>query len=519
MNKLGQVVGICGSVALLSTPLTLFLWDWHVTWGVIVKVVFGGLAVGFWVVVNRKNFGQVYVERSVFYSCMSGVFVAIGVCFLFVVNYYFTISPHRFDLTEERVHSLNQKTLSLLEGLDSMLEVGAFYGSQDPDYRYANTAFLPYRYASDKFVVDFVDPALRPDLVKEYKVNLSGKRIVMKYKNRQVKVALRSRRHSGSEETITTAMFRLINPQPVGRICFCTGHQEKDIASGDSPSGLSFWRSDLQSEGYQTESFPWVEPQRIPQACRVLVIVGAQWDYSPVHVAALSRFLTQGGRLMVFVGAMDSDSIAPLLLTYGVLLGADVVVNPKNKMPFNVLSDPLRYPTGHAIFSQHSDSSSGFRALFPLARSVTTQKVEGVKGVQLVLSKEDFWAKRGSSLDLASIAFDPEKDTPGPVPLAVAVESSLPGKESPVLAVFGSAMLVTNSMYQRVPFNRDLVMNTLAWLVHREKQISIRPRYRASSLVLLDDHQLKLVTFFVFDFLPLLVLALGLSIWRTRRWS
>ncbi len=62
-------------------------------------------------------------------------------------------------------------------------------------------------------------------------------------------------------------------------------------------------------------------------------------------------------------------------------------------------------------------------------------------------------------------------------------------------------------------------MNTLAWLTREDRKITIRPRFRAASLLRLDESQRKFITFFASDLLPLLILAAGITIWQMRRWS
>ncbi len=62
-------------------------------------------------------------------------------------------------------------------------------------------------------------------------------------------------------------------------------------------------------------------------------------------------------------------------------------------------------------------------------------------------------------------------------------------------------------------------MNTIAWFANEGAGITIRPNFRAATLLRLNESQMKFVTFFSIDILPLLILAFGIAIWQSRRWS
>ena len=68
MIKLGRIAGIVGMVSLLSAPLTLFLWDWQLTWVVVSKLLFGLLLIAFWLSTNFRGIRKTFQGRSAFYG-------------------------------------------------------------------------------------------------------------------------------------------------------------------------------------------------------------------------------------------------------------------------------------------------------------------------------------------------------------------------------------------------------------------------------------------------------------------
>ena len=74
-----------------------------------------------------------------------------------------------------------------------------------------------------------------------------------------------------------------------------------------------------------------------------------------------------------------------------------------------------------------------------------------------------------------------------------------------------------SNQYLQLGGNRDFFMNALSWLGEQEDRITIRPRNREATLVLITEAQATALKFLAIDVLPVALLALGLSVWMVRR--
>lgn len=525
ISKLGRILGVCGLVALLSLPLTLFLWDWHMTWVGVIKAVFGVFGLGFWFLTSSRSPKVRFGGRSVFYSSFQILFIALAVAGLVVVNYYFYLNPHRMDLTEERVFSLSQQTIDVLNAMDDVVEVRAFYGPGDPEFSALGGFLNRFKYASDKFVYEFVDPHERPDLVQDYSISMRGPRIVLKYKDRQARVKFEPGKPA--EEALTSALIQVTSLHVSNQVCFTLGHGENSIGGNDPRASMTLWVEALKTEGYKAQNLSLLENPQIPDSCKVVVVAGPKKDFAPEEIKEFSDYLDAGGLAMVLVGAGDSSSLNKILDVYGVQVGRDVIVDPRLKTPFMIVSDPQLYPQSHPIFERFFRSGmvvlNQLQAVFPLARSTRRRMAPaGLDVTELVRSTDKAWAETSPIKQGQKPEFDEDRDIKGPVSMAVAVSAlSSPAakdRKAMKLVVFGSSQFATDANF-RYPFNPNLLMNTLAWLTHEESKISIRPRFRAASWLMLDEDQMKFITFFSSDILPLLILTLGIAIWQMRRWS
>ena len=527
--KLGRIAGIVGMVSLLSTPLTLFLWDWQLTWVAVAKLIFGLLLIAFWLATNFRGIRKTFQGRSAFYGGFTVLFAVMALAGVVLVNYAAHKYPWSKDLTEQKIYSLSDQTTRILEGLEDNVEVTAFFGPKEREYGLLMNFFERYRYGSSHFLYQFIDPVVRQDLVEKYKIHQNGPRIIMKYKGKEERVKLGEEGQSGPEEALTAALLKITASGGQKKICFTTGHGEKAL-EGDDPRGvMSLLKQDLQGEGYLTDTISLLEQSQVPGTCEVLVVAGPQQDLVEGEIRSLDNFLHSGGKLLAFIGVGDSASVNDLLKGYGIRVGQDTVIYAKGRRPLEVVTDPMRYPQTHPIFSRFFKGGvvvlNQLQAIFPMARSVSksANPPQGIEVTELAASSANAWAETDpiAGGEKIEVKFDQGKDTPGPVPLAAVAEMKPAGaaESSTRLAVFGSSLLAVDAAYRVFPFNRNLVLNTMAWLAAEEKQITIRPRFRAASLLRLDESQMKFITFFTTDILPLFILAFGIAVWQLRRWS
>ncbi len=434
MSKFGRIIGILGIVSLLSVPLTLFLWDWEFTWLAATKLLFGVFAVIFWLFSNAPSLRAMFQGRATFYMAFTILFVVLGLGTAVIANYIFYKYPMRFDLTREKIHSLSEQSTRLLAKLDGKVEVVALYNAKEPLYEIVHQYLERYRYASNRFSYEFVDPVVRPDLVEKYGIQTGGPRLILTLTNssdsvKEERVTLDDERNP--EEAITTALLKLTSTDTKPKICFSTGHGEKtlkpanpdstqpDRVSEDQLNSLSLFAKDLAIEGYQTDTFLLPEKKEIPADCGIVVLAGPRANLIPDEITALKKYLDANGNLLIFVGAQDTNSLSPLLKGYGVDVGNNTVVSPERRSPLEVVTNPALYPKNHPIFSRLPE---GYSAIFPMARSVrTANPPANLEVTSLASSSKYAWAEVDSLTGASKVTYDEGKDLPGPVSMAVAV--------------------------------------------------------------------------------------------------
>jgi ABC-type uncharacterized transport system involved in gliding motility auxiliary subunit len=137
----------------------------------------------------------------------------------------------RWDLTENKRHSLSPQTVKLLKALKSPVEVIGFFRSDTPGKRTAEDLLKQYAQASDgKFTYRVEDPDRSPGLARRYGVETYGT-LVMQSGEKSEKVL------DAEEERLTNALVKVTRPgNPI--VYFVKGHGERDISSSER-TGMS----------------------------------------------------------------------------------------------------------------------------------------------------------------------------------------------------------------------------------------------------------------------------------------
>jgi hypothetical protein len=149
----------------------------------------------------------------------------------------------------------------------------------------------------------------------------------------------------------------------------------------------------------------------------------------------------------------------------------------------------------------------------PTALKKTEKPVAGISADELVKTNE-------SVMGFKDTKFNQEGEK-GPYTLAVAVKGKVPGsdaKEEFNLLVFGDADFL-NDQYLYQNLNRDLALNSVAFLAKEENLISVTPKEVEVSELNMTDTQFIL---FIFGFiipLPVLLFITSGVLWYKRRYS
>jgi len=520
-----------------------------------------------------------------------GAGVLLALALLVIVNYFGWKYHERFDWTASEIHTLSDKTHNVLATLDQPVEIVVFLTPNQGNleiYEQVRNLVQLYEAASSRISVRFLDPVRKLAEAQQLaeRFELANPNVVVVASGDQKRILLESELAEmdfgggfgaapsmssfRGEQLITSAILELAEDR-TPKVLFTTGHGERSL-DDFGPDGLSTLGELMNLENLEAEEWQSVGQAAVPEDAELVVIAGPTGTFLPPELEVLDAYAATGGRLLVLLdpeldaaGGLQSTGLAEWLAGYGAEVGADLVVDPENPMPFFGADTFFVTSYGsHPVTRSLQDE--GTAVLVSLARSAgKAEEVDGeLTTTELLFTSGEAWGERNLS-NLRAVEKD-EDDLAGPVSLGLVVEQELedggpsedttedstedatedatekeaeesaadetaddaaseeavgeeiaPPARGLRLVVFGDSDFAANRLLQSNAANQILLADTLNWLVEREEIRGIPPKEPEQVRLNLMRSQVNWLRAFVLALLPLASILLGLWIWYQRR--
>jgi ABC-type uncharacterized transport system involved in gliding motility auxiliary subunit len=525
---LGALGGVAIVFSILITLISLFQPFADLTWALVnlvVGVVLLGSALAMSADNLRETFSSGEARRAGKYGTSAIVSTALGIAILGMLGFLAERYNQRFDWTSERVHTLTDQSLQVLEGLDRDVMATAFLREIEA----AGLKALLDRYdaASPRFRYEFADPNARPDLVQSMGVDEEGlSRGLVHLAMGDESVDLTEL----NEEKLTNALVSLSRTSDK-KIYFLAGHNERVVEGDDADGKEGFAQAALalRNENYQVATLLVAQVGDVPEDADALVIAAPTRPLPPEEISAIQRYLDRGGSVFVMVDPRANTNLAEVVADWGIDVGNDIIVDLQLAF-FQQYMSPFAgaYAAEHPITRKMGEQRTP--TLFHLARSVQVAEGAGDDFEAIVFTGDRSWAER--DLDRlvreSKFQYEPESDLIGPVSVmvagelpAAAAEDAADGGERPRgrLVVVGDADFASNEFILRYGGNRDLFVNAINWLLGDVEAISVRPHQARASRFTGSEEDVRAIQYLSLFVLPESIAILGVIAWWSRRKS
>lgn len=478
------------------------------------------------VILNARELGHMLSRRSARYGAGTALVILLGLGAVTLVNALSVRHNTRWDLTENRRHSLSPQTIKVLQTLKAPVEAIAFFRSDTPGKRTAEDLFKQYAsYSGGKFTWRMDDPDRAPGLARRYGVETYGT-VVLERGQKSEKIL------DAEEEKLTNGLVKVTRDGK--RVVYVLkGHGEPEVTNTDRP-GLSQAKDQMEKANYEVKELVLARDAKVPEDAAVVIVPGPRTDLLPPETEALDTHIGRGGKVFFMLAPFQAEGLGKYLAKYGFDVGADLVVelNPIGRL-FGVGPEVpvVNQYEPHPI----TRDLAGVMTLFPLTRSVEPAKTPAKGQVVQALARTSpqSWGETDrTALQRGEARPDPQ-DRKGP--LSVAAVATLEGaaadggasgpakgdeaRKPPKarLVVTGSANLATNQ-FLGAQGNRDFFLNVVSWLAEEEDLLSIRPKDTRAAPVILTSSQSQLVFWLPVVVLPGAIMLCGIvAVVRRRR--
>ncbi|HUG38079.1 MAG TPA: DUF4350 domain-containing protein [Candidatus Limnocylindrales bacterium] len=525
------------AVLLLLAAGGVFLfapWLERLRWALIIA---GVLCLGVSAITNAREMGGLLGRRSTRYGAGTALVILLALGVAVFANALSFRHHTRWDLTENRRHSVSPQTISVLRSLKAPVEAIAFFRSDTPGKKTAEDLLKQYAsYSNGKLTWRMEDPDRAPGLAKRYGVETYGTVVL----ERTDTGAAKSEKILDAEEEKLTNGLVKVTREGKRVVYFLKGHGELDIANSDR-AGLSQAKEQIERANYEVKEMTLARDPKVPEDAGIVVVAGPRTDLLPPETEALDAYVGRGGKLLFMLTPFQGDGLGKYLASYGFDVGDDLVVevNPIGRLfgvgpEVPVVSQYESHPITRELGS--------VMTLFPLTRSVEPTKApaKGINVQALARTSAQSWGETDQvALQRGEAKPDPQ-DRKGPLAVAAVATIDPPAtppkdagaggkaedkadaaepEKKPTKArvvVLGTASIASN-YYLGAQGNRDFVLNVVSWLAEEEGLLSIRAKDTKAAPIILTGSQSQLVFWLPVVVLPGALVVCGILVMARRR--
>ncbi|MEE9275164.1 MAG: Gldg family protein [bacterium] len=528
------------------------------------------LAYGLWDAWSeiRGGLGRRSTRTALQVAAMIVIVVGIQtVVELFSVKHY-----TRWDVTPGEFFSLSQKTQQILEKLDKEKRRIEFLAFIQKTRRPAVKEVLEqYVHRSKQVSLRFIDLDASPRLAKKYDVDLDGTIVVVHRfkkeeaaKKEEARKAAEAEKEEGAtkkgegaakaekkaapknfrsekifslaENAIANAILKAVQTEQK-KVYFLTGHGER-LHKGSGREVLSALANSMRDDNYEVDELLLLRKKGVPEGTNILVIAAPRADLAEAEIGFLDDYIRRGGKLLVLLEPETQGRILDFLSRFGVESPESIVLDPQ-AVRFELVGGNVVTPFV-ADYGVHeiTEKLRGMATVFPTVRRVSAKNdpKRGISAEILARTGKGSFTVTGVTLKDGKLSYDPKEKKDGPVPLAAALTVSLDqffpdgakgekGKKPAAQAkkgaearivVFGDADFASDA-FIRAQGNANLALNAVNWLGGEKALISIRPKRRIGSPLVIQGGETNFVRLATVVLMPLLVLLVGLTVYIQRR--
>lgn len=455
--------------------------------------------------------------------------IIASVAFIGISHYLANSVTIRWDVTQDKQHTLSKNTTAFISTLKEQVDLTAFYVGLPP--KYLQDLFKEYeRVSAGLITTEIIDPIENISYAAKFGNLVSGKerKVIVQSSNGRKDVDFTD--DALTEEQLTNTIARA--SRSPRQVYFLNGHGEYALSNKENV-GLASFKQLLADNNIVSKPLMLGITQAIPDDCDVLIIAGPRTALTKNEETLILDYLTLGGDALFLIEhtlvttadkpltleqEQQNPSLNSILNQWGLNVQADVVVDLTNHVGDDVGSPATKNYQKHKAITQDLDYTFYVR---PRSIRVLEQRRPTIKlaAIASTASKEKSWAETNRNLE---IQFDQGLDTPGPVPISYVVLEEHPENKSSQendvnkpsdtrIIVFTDADFLTN-VYINQYSNAQMGLNVVNWLAELDYQVFLSSKEIKVERLDLTSKQKRQVVVILFLLSFFFVIA-GVVVW------
>ena len=440
------------------------------------------------------------------------------------------------DLTQEKLYTLTDESKERVKDIDKDVHL-YFVGYTDDN---ADLALAKqYKDANERIVAEAVDEESRPDLVEKYGIQDTGSSGIIVECGDRSKVLTASdlvtydsttyETISIAEEKLTSAIISVATDD-IPKVYFLEGYS--DFTLDYNMYYLSVY---LENEVTEVDTLNILSTGNVPDDCDTLVITSPSQDFSNEVKTAIIDYINRGGNILWLNAAMavsaDLPNVNEVLALYGVNPFDVGAIRETDSSRMVVNSPDLVIPSlGYSKITEDI-YSDGIIFRYPTKININEEGLEDLNVVEtdLVTTSESSYFRTDFSNSSATAV---EGEETGSFVVGAELEKTITEANeetgasavTSTLIIFGENYFISDYPFtqeyqyaaiQVSTYNKDLVLNSLAYLSDREEDITAR-KSTGTVTYTATEQQDTIVRIIIFT-VPAIIILAGLIVWQKRR--
>ena len=484
-----------------------------------------------------RKFIEIIKKKWIRDSLLTATLVLILIAIFILVNLLFMnldIAP--WDFTEQGLYTLSDELKEQIANVEQNVTM-YFFGYDEGST--AVTLAKQYHDANDKITIQIINTSERPDLAAQYNVSTSSQLVAVQATERY-KIIDASEMYTYdsstyqyidvTEQKLTNAILDVTIAQKP-QIYFLTGHGEYGISSSSAMGTLATY---IENDVNDVNTLDLLTSD-MPETCDVLVIANPTSDFTNLETEKIQNYINAGGKIvwmqdpyMFNAGWTESTTypnITKILSQFGISFSSGVVCEQGTDHMIAGTPDLIvpEMTYNQIVQDLYTD---GMVALLDSGRinTVSDEELEelGVTASPFLQSTETSFYRADINSDISQ-KLDSDED--GPFVLAEILTKKIDDDTESTLVAYSNALFATNYTVQisgsigtpiSIRQNKDIILNTIAYLSDREDTIRIRKDTGLVSFDAITEQENRVVLWIIFA-IPVIIIVAGIVVAIVRK--
>ena len=433
------------------------------------------------------------------------------------------------DCSKNKIYSLSQETKDKLGNVEKDIEITLINYSN-----YISVINFTERYVemNHHIKIEKVDDlSARADLMQKYSLDATSSLIIVKSGENEKTLSdydlftydyTTYQQIDITEEAITNAIMDVVTEEKP-KVYFMSNHTMYNTQY------FSTIIQAMQNEANEVESLDILANGGIPEDCDCLVISTLREDITEQEKDKILAYIKNGGELLLMCGPninnVDLSNFQKVLDEYGIDIAKGVVFEGSSANMVAGYPDFIIEETQSTSLTQKLNMTMNLCLVDAAKITFNEEKLEelGVEYEILASTTEQAFIRtdlQGQTSPTRTSA-DGEQETC--TVAAIATKTIEEGKTSKLI-IYGNELFAMDMQVQINGYamatvnlynNRDLILNSIAYLNEREDTMTIRKNYDNVTYTVTEQQNTIIMS--IIFILPVVIIIAGIIVWQIRR--